>query len=53
MSEVPPAANGTTRVMGLARGQSSAAWAEAAARVVRAKAANVRRSRGNAFKLVS
>ncbi|MNY05001.1 hypothetical protein D3C86_1377050 [compost metagenome] len=47
---MPPAANGTTRVIGLAPGQSSAAWA-AAPKVVKASAAKVRRNKGNAFKV--
>ncbi|MNV97879.1 hypothetical protein D3C71_1930560 [compost metagenome] len=53
MSEVPPAANGTTSVMALARGQSSAAWAALPAKAATARTADTRRNRGNAFKLVS
>ncbi|MNL65911.1 hypothetical protein D3C87_1903070 [compost metagenome] len=48
---MPPAANGTTRVIGLAAGQSSAAWAAAPRVVVKASAAKVRRNKGNAFKV--
>ncbi|MNT64638.1 hypothetical protein D3C72_2025540 [compost metagenome] len=53
MSDVPPAANGTTSVMALEPGQSSAAWTGPPATAARARTADMRRNRGNAFKLVS